>query len=109
MRHDWAYLLAAAVLGLAFAALWWWIVKDQPIQPGDDPSTWIATSYYFIGVPAPSGVQPLAYPPAAFPFVGVEVWVGGGPLLGGRIFMAAMIALLGPVAYLFGRAILKMP
>ncbi len=109
MRHDWAYLLAAAVLGLAFAALWWWIVKDQPIQPGDDPSTWIATSYYFIGVPAPSGVQPLAYPPAAFPFVGVAVWVGGGPLLGGRIFMAAMIALLGPVAYLFGRAILKMP
>ncbi len=106
---GWAYLLASFVLGLAFAALWFETALQQPIPPGDDPSTWLATSYYFIGVHAPSGVQPLAYPPAAFPFVGLSVFVGSGPLLGGRIFMAAMITLVGPTSYLFGRAVLKMP
>jgi hypothetical protein len=109
IRFGAAYFVAACLLGAAFAIFWLWMTRSEPIQPGGDPSTWIATSYYFIGVPAPTGVAPLAYPPAAFPFVGIAVWAGGGPLVGGRIFMATMIALLGPAGYLFGRAVLQRP
>ncbi|HTT35964.1 MAG TPA: hypothetical protein VMH78_08900 [Thermoplasmata archaeon] len=108
-RFERRYLLLAVGIALGFAALWEWIVRVQPVPPGGDPSTWIITSYPFVGLPTTQGVQPLGYPPASFPFVGLSVIAGGGPLDGGRIYMGAAIAFLGLAAYLFGRTLLERP
>ncbi len=108
-RRDLSYLLVAAAIAIGLAVLWSWIVRVQPVPPGGDPSTWLLTSYSFLGLPSTPGVQPLAYPPLAFPFVGLSVVLGGGPLVGGRIYMAAAIAVLGVAIYVFGRSVLERP
>jgi len=103
------YLIAAFAIGLAFAALWLWVARVEPVPPGGDPSTWMLTAYAFVGLPTTSGVQPLGYPPLSFPFVGLAIVAGGGPLLGGRIFMAGAIVVLGVAGYLLGRTLLGRP
>jgi hypothetical protein len=107
--RTWFYPLAALVVGLAFAGLWEWVVQAQPIPPGFDPSTWLLSSYAFVGIPQTSTIQPLAYPPAAFPFVGISVLIGGGPLLGGKIYMGAAIVAVGLATYLLARSLLVRP
>lgn len=107
-RESWYWLVALAI-ALGFTALWLWIVRVQPIPPGGDPSTWLITGYAFVGLPTTAGVQPLAYPPLAFPFVGVSVLLGQGPLLGGRIFMGACIVVLGLATYMLNRSLLERP
>src|SRR5215469_6884808 len=77
-RESWYWLVALAI-AIGFAALWEWIVRVQPVPPGGDPSTWLITGYAFVGLQTTAGVQPLAYPPLAFPFVGLAVLLGQGP------------------------------
>lgn len=108
-RRDAWYWLVALAIALGFTALWLWLVRVEPVPPGGDPSTWLITGYAFVGLPTTIGVQPLAYPPLAFPFVGVSVLLGQGPLLGGRIFMGACIGVLGLATYMLNRALLERP
>ena len=108
-RREPFYRLVALGIALGFASLWLWIVRVEPVPPGGDPSTWILTSYPFVGLPTTAGVQPLAYPPLAFPFVGLAVVLGHGPLLGGRIYMAASIVVLGLACFMLNRSLLERP
>src|SRR5258708_3884349 len=103
-RRDHWYLLAAFGIAIAMASIWGWIVSAAPVPPGGDPSTWILPPYPYVGLPTTTGIQPLGYPPGSFPFVGLAVVLGGGPLVGGRLFIEGAIIALGVAAYFLGRS-----
>ncbi len=103
------YLALAVLIAIAFAALWEWVAAAYPVPPGEDASTWLLTSYAYIGLPHASVSSLFGYPPASFPFLGLSVIVGGGPLTGGRIFIGAMIIGLGIATYYLGRTLLVRP
>ena len=107
--RPWLYLAFALVIGLAFAILWEWIAAAYPLPPGEDPSTWLLTSYAYIGLPHASVSSLYGYPPASFPFLGLAVIAGGGPLLGGRIYIGVIIITLGLATYYLGRTLLARP
>ena len=106
---GWVYALFALGIGVGLAALWYWTTLSMPVPPGDDPSTWITTSYPYVGLAYPSGVSLLGYPPASFPFIGLAVIAGGGPLTGGRLFTCAIIVVLGLATFMLGRTVLRRP
>lgn len=106
---GWVYALFALAIGVGLAAYWWWSTLTMPVPPGDDPSTWLTTAYPYVGLAYPTGVSLLGYPPASFPFIGLSIIAGGGPLTGGRIFTSGIIVALGVSTYYFGRTLLRRP
>jgi hypothetical protein len=103
------YGLLAVLIAAAFGIFWLWMVRTNPLPPGDDPSTWMLTAYAYLGLPVPATAQPFGYPPATFPLLGLSVLAGGGPAIGGRIFMVGLILGLGLATYVLGRSLLTRP
>ena len=107
--NEYLWGLLAVIVAAAAAGLWLWITRVYPVPPGEDPSTWILTSYAYIGLPHPAVSSLYGYPPASFPPLGLAVLAGGGPLVGGRIYTVAILLTLGVATYLFGRTLLVRP
>ncbi|HEY6237758.1 MAG TPA: hypothetical protein VIZ68_01040, partial [Thermoplasmata archaeon] len=57
----------------------------------------------------PSQAAPWGYPPASFPFLGLSVIAGGGPLAGARIFAGAEITAMALGFYLLARSLFQLP
>ncbi|MCI4335632.1 MAG: hypothetical protein L3K17_00320 [Thermoplasmata archaeon] len=104
---DRAALVVAIAIALVAAIVFEWFAARTPIPPGGDEGTWLLLSYPYVGIAAPSQVQLFSYPPLSFPFLGFSVLVSGGPLLGARIFVGAVIVALGLSAYLLGRSMFR--
>ena len=76
-----------------------------PVPLGGDTETWTALSYPFIFYPHPSEIVHSGYPPGLFPLLGFFVLLGGGPLVGPRIYLGFAIVMLGLSTYVVGRSL----
>jgi len=94
-------------MALAFAALIEWLSLVAPLPMGGDTGTWTALSYPFVGYPHPSEIVPFGYPPLLFPLLGFFVQIGGGPLVGARIYLGFVAVLLGLSTYVLGRSLFR--
>lgn len=94
-------------IALAFAAVIEWLSLIAPVPMGGDAGTWTALSYPFVGYPHPSEIVPFGYPPLMFPILGFFVQVGGGPLVGARLYLGFVIVLLGLSTYVLGRSLFR--
>jgi hypothetical protein len=99
--------IAALGIAVVFATVVEWLSLVAPVPMGGDTGTWTALSYPFIGYPHPSEIVPFGYPPLLFPLLGFFVQVGGGPLVGARIYLAFVTLLLGLSTYVLGRSLFQ--
>ncbi|MFZ0892776.1 MAG: hypothetical protein WB778_00785 [Thermoplasmata archaeon] len=97
--------IAALGIALAFAAFVEYLYLIAPVPLGGDTGTWTALSYPFIFYPHPSEIVPFGYPPGLFPLLGFFVLLGGGPLVGPRIYLGFAIVMLGLSTYVVGRSL----
>ncbi|MFZ3355125.1 MAG: hypothetical protein WA549_00025, partial [Thermoplasmata archaeon] len=97
--------IAALGIARAFAAFVEYLYLVAPVPLGGDSGTWTALSYPFIFYPHPSEIVPFGYPPGLFPLLGFFVLLGGGPLVGPRIYLGFAIVLLGLSTYVLGRSL----
>lgn len=97
----------AVCIALGAAIAFEWIAARTPVPPGGDEGTWLLLAYPYVGITAPASVHLFSYPPLSLPFLGLAVVLAGGPLNGARLFVGAVIALLGISAYQLGRAMFR--
>jgi hypothetical protein len=97
--------IAALGIALVFTAFVEYLFLIAPVPLGGDSGTWTALSYPFILYPHPSEIVPFGYPPGLFPVLGFFVLIGGGPLVGPRLFLGFGIILLGLSTYVLGRSL----
>jgi hypothetical protein len=97
--------IAALGIALAFAAFVEYLYLIAPVPLGGDTGTWTALSYPYIFYPHPSEIVPFGYPPGLFPLLGFFVLLGGGPLVGPRIYLGFAIVMLGLSTYVLGRSL----
>jgi hypothetical protein len=102
-----AVWLASFGIALLFALIVEWLMLIAPVPLGGDTGTWTALSYPFIGYPHPSEIVPFGYPPLLFPLLGFFVQLGGGPLVGARIYLGFIIVLLGLSTFVLGRSLFR--
>jgi len=107
--RTWPFTVLALAVAAGFAGLWLWVAQTYPLPPGEDPATWLLTSYAYVGLPHASVTSLYGYPPASFPVLGLSVLAGGGPLLGARIYTSGAIIVLGFATYHLGRTLLQRP
>ncbi|MFI5414698.1 MAG: ArnT family glycosyltransferase, partial [Candidatus Lutacidiplasmatales archaeon] len=101
-RVGWLLALAISVtIGAALVR----VMSGYAIPPGQDEGQWIATSYAYVGLPYPSEIIPLAYPPALFPVLGILVRILGGPARAALAFVGIVTVLLGLVSYQLARTL----
>ncbi len=99
--------IAALGIAIAFAAIVEWLSLIAPVPLGGDTGTWTALSYPFIFYPHPSEIVPFGYPPLMFPILGFFVQLGGGPLVGPRLYLGFVTILLGLSVYVLGRSVFR--
>lgn len=107
--YGWLYTVFALALGVVFAVLWVVSTEAYPIPPGVDPSTWLLTSYAYVGLAHASVSSLFGYPPLSFPFLGLATIAGGGPLNGGRLYIAAVMLAFGFGVFFLARSLLVRP
>ncbi len=100
--------IAAFGIALTFAVIVEWLSLIAPVPLGGDTGTWTALSYPFILYPHPSEIVPFGYPPLMFPLLGFFVQLGGGPLVGPRLYLGFVTILLGLSVYVLGRSIFRL-
>jgi len=98
----------ALLIAAAAAALYEFAAAGAPVPPGGDDGTWLLLSYPYVGLPFPSQGAPWTYPPASFPFLGLSVLVGGGPLVGARIFAGLTIGAMALTFYVLARSLFQL-
>ncbi|MCI4317074.1 MAG: hypothetical protein L3J96_00915, partial [Thermoplasmata archaeon] len=102
-----AALLASLGLAVLIAAYFEAVISSNPVPPGGDPGQWLSTSYAFVGLPYPSWIVPGQYPPLLFPFLGSLVLLGGGPVVGAKLYIGAVTLLIGVSTYFLGRSLFR--
>ncbi len=99
--------LAALGISLVFVVIVEYLFSIVPVPLGGDTGTWTALSYPFVFYPHPSEIVPFGYPPGLFPLLGFFVLLGGGPLIGPRIYVGVAIVLIGLSTYVLGRSLFR--
>ena len=105
-RGRWEYwgLLLAVLFGVFAAGLYEQIILQNPLPPGGDPGEWTAGSFGWVGLPTPTWFSGSATPPLLLPFLGALVILGGGPIGGAQLFIAAQLILYGLTFYVLARS-----
>jgi hypothetical protein len=106
-QPRWLGWLLAFVIAATIGAAIVRVMSGYLIPPGQDEGQWIATSYAYVGLPYPSEIVPLAYPPAMFPFLGLLVRVLGGPSRAALAFVGLVTVFLGLASYQLARTLLR--
>lgn len=106
-KSDGPALAASFGIGIAVALLLEWIMLAHPVVPGGDPGEWVTSSYPWVNLPAPSWIIPGQYPPGLFPLLGSLVILGGGPVMGARLYIGVVTTLLGASIYVLGRSLTR--
>jgi hypothetical protein len=102
-------LIIATAIAVVFAEILEFTIGQNPIPPGGDPGEWMTTSYAFVGLPYPSWIIPGQYPPLLFPLLGLLVRIGGGPLMGARLYLLVISILIGLSSYVLTRSLVRSP
>ncbi len=100
------WLVSLLISGLVLGVIEW-LGLQAPVPLGGDSGTWTALSYAYIFYPHPSEIVAFGYPPLMFPLLGFLVQLGGGPLVGARLYIALVGVLLGLSVYQLGRALFR--
>jgi hypothetical protein len=106
-KADLPALGVAFGIGIAIAILLEWVMLAHPVPPGGDPGEWVTSSYPWVNLPAPSWIIPGQYPPGLFPLLGSLVILGGGPVMGARLYVGVVTVLLGASTYVLGRSLTR--
>ncbi|MCI4324410.1 MAG: hypothetical protein L3K00_00760 [Thermoplasmata archaeon] len=103
----WLGWLLAFAIAVTIGAAIVRVMAGYVVPPGQDEGQWIATSYAYVGLPYPSEIVPLAYPPAMFPFLGLLVRAFGGPVRAALAFVGLITVFLGLATYQLARTLLR--
>jgi hypothetical protein len=106
-KADGPALAISFGIGIAIALLLEWVMLAHPVPPGGDPGEWVTSSYPWVNLPAPSWIIPGQYPPGLFPLLGSLVILGGGPVMGARLYVGVVTTFLGASTYLLGRSLTR--
>jgi hypothetical protein len=96
--HVLAAWLFIVLFSAAFAAFVGYEVAQHPLAPGGDPGHWLASSYWWVGLPSPpfrTVGQPLANYPLFLLILGLFVRAAGNPLGGGFLYIVFTSFFLG--------------
>lgn len=104
---EWPGWTASLVMSALLVGVIELLAAQAPVPPGGDSGTWTALSYPYILYPHPSQIVAFGYPPLLFPLLGFLVQIGGGPLVGARLFMGLVGFLLGSSTYVLGRSLFR--